>query len=185
MCTFLAVEIATDVLRYGVENLKKRVEPIIQMLPLKINCYRNIEQLYDAAEVLQVLKLSEKNLKYNFELRELIYSGYNLLLSNGVSELPSVLHHIAESTVRAAIYICEPYTMSIFSINETLCLVDTHPFNGDAGGKFAELILSTERCNADCLLHWIGRRLVLSNSKTYYQSMSIIDLVEKEISEDG
>ena len=107
MCTFLAVEIATDVLRYGVENLKKRVEPIIQMLPLKINCYRNIEQLYDAAEVLQVLKLSEKNLKYNFELRELIYSGYNLLSSNGVSELPSALHHNAEITVRAAIYICE------------------------------------------------------------------------------
>ena len=107
LCTFLAVEIATDVLRYGVENLKNRVEPIIQMLPLKINCYRNIEQLYDAAEVLQVLKLSEKNLKYNFELRELIYSGYNLLSSNGVSELPSALHHNAEITVRAAIYICE------------------------------------------------------------------------------
>ena len=43
LCTFLAVEIAADLLRYGVENLKDRVETIIQMLPLVINCYRNIE----------------------------------------------------------------------------------------------------------------------------------------------
>ena len=179
LCTFLAVEIAADVLRYGVENLKDRVETIIQMLPLKINCYRNIEQLYDATEALQVLKLFKKNLKYNFELRELIYNGYNLLSSNGVSELLSGLHHIAESTMRAPIYICESYTMSIFSINETLYLVDAHPVNADAGGKFTGLILSTERTNVDGLLHWIVRRLVLSNSKTYYQSISIIDLVEK------
>ena len=75
--------------------------------------------------------------------------------------------------------------MSIFSISETLYLVDTDPVNADAGGKFSGLILSTERCNVDGLLHWIERRLVLSNSKTYYQSMSIIDLLEKEISEDG
>ena len=95
LCTFLAVEIAADVFRYGVENLKDRVESIIQMLPLKINCYRNIEQLYDATEALQVLKLSKKNLKYNFELRELIYSGYNILSSNDVSELSSALHYIA------------------------------------------------------------------------------------------
>ena len=95
LCTFLAVEIAADVFRYGVENLKDRVESIIQMLPLKINCYRNIEQLDDATEALQVLKLSKKNLKYNFELRELIYSGYNILSSNDVSELSSALHYIA------------------------------------------------------------------------------------------
>ena len=75
------------------------------MLPLEINCYRNIEQFYDATEALQVLKFSKKNLKYNFELRELIYSGYNLLSFNGVSELSSALHHISESTMRAAIYI--------------------------------------------------------------------------------
>ena len=115
LCTFLAVEIAADALRYGVENLKDRVETIIQMLPLEINCYRNIEQLYDATETLQVLKLFKKNLKYNFELRELIYSGYNLLSSNGVSELLSGLHHITESTMTAPIYICESYTMFIFS----------------------------------------------------------------------
>ena len=114
LCTFLAVEIAANVLRYGVENLKDRVEAIIQMLPSEINRYRNIEQLYDAIEALQVLKLSEKNLKYNFELRELIYSEYNLLSSNGVSELSSALHHIAESTMRAATYICKPFTMSSF-----------------------------------------------------------------------
>ena len=105
LCTFLAVEIAADVLRYGVENLKDRVETIIQMLPLEINYYRNIEQLYDAAEVLQVLKLPKENLKYNFELRELIESGYNLLSSNGVSELLSGFYHIAESTMRAPIYL--------------------------------------------------------------------------------
>ena len=63
--------------------------------------------------------------------------------------------------------------------------MDTHPVNADAGGKFTGLIFSAERCNIDELLRWIVRRLVLSNSKTYYQSMSIIDLVEKEISEDG
>ena len=151
------------------------------MLILELNCYRNIEQLYDATAVLQVLKLSKKTLKYNFELRELIYSGYNLLSSNGVSELSSALHHIVESTMRAAIYICEPYTMSIFSINETLYLVYTHTVSADAGGKFTGLILSTERSNIDELLHWTVRRLALSNSKTY-QSVSIIDLVEKEIS---
>ena len=99
--TFLAVEIAVDVLRYGVENLKYRVETIIQMLPLEINCYRNIEQLYDATEALHVLKLSKKYLKYDVELRELTYSGYNLLPSNGVSELSSALHYISESTMRA------------------------------------------------------------------------------------
>ena len=119
MCTFLLVEIAADVLRYGIENLKDRVETIIQMLPLKVNCYRNIERLYDATEALQMLKLSKKNLKCNFELRELIYNGYNLLSSNGVSELLSALHDIVESTMKAALYICEPYTMSIFSISET------------------------------------------------------------------
>ena len=89
------------------------------MLPLKVNCYRNIEQLFDPTEALQMLKLSKKNLKYNFEPRELIYSGYNLLPSNGVSELLSALHDIVESTMKAALYICEPYTMSIFSISET------------------------------------------------------------------
>ena len=83
--------------------------------------------------------------------------------------------------MRAAIYICEPYTMSIFSINETLYLVYTHTVSADAGGKFTGLILSTERSNVDELLHWTVRRLALSNSKTY-QSVSIIDLVEKEIS---
>ena len=77
------------------------------------------------------------------------------------------------------LYICESYAMSIFSISETLYLVDAHPVNADAGGKFTGLILSTERTNVDGLLHWIVRRLVLSKSKTYYQSISIIDLVEK------
>ena len=114
LCTFLAVEIAADLLRYGVENLKDRVETIIQMLPLEINCYRNIEQFYDATEALQVLKFSKKNLKYNFELRELIYSGYNLLSFNGVSELSSALHHISESTMRAAIYIFVSRTQCLF-----------------------------------------------------------------------
>ena len=56
--------------------------------------------------------------------------------------------------------------MSIFSIYETLYLVDTHPVNADAGGKFTGLILSTEKSNVDGLLQWIVRRLVLSNSKT-------------------
>ena len=70
LCTFLAA----DVLRYGVENLKDRVETIAQMLPVEIiNYYRNIEQLYDETKALQVLKLSKKNLKYNFKFRELIY----------------------------------------------------------------------------------------------------------------
>ena len=70
LCTFLTA----DVLRYGVENLKDRVETIAQMLPVEIiNYYRNIEQLYDETKALQVLKLSEKNLKYNFKFRELIY----------------------------------------------------------------------------------------------------------------
>ena len=63
--------------------------------------------------------------------------------------------------------------------------MDTHPVNADGGGKFTGLTLSNERCNVDALLHWIVRRLVLTNSKKYYQSMSIIDLVEKEISENG
>ena len=100
-----------------------------------------------------------------------------------MSELSSVLYHIAESTMRAAIYICEPCT--IFPINETLHLVDAHPVNAHAGGKFTELILSTEKIDVDGLLHWIVRRLVLTKSKTYYQSISSIDLVEKDISEDG
>ena len=52
---------------------------IIQMFLLEINCYRNIERLYDVKEPLQVSKLSKKKLEYNFEFRELIYSGYNLL----------------------------------------------------------------------------------------------------------
>ena len=56
--------------------------------------------------------------------------------------------------------------MSTFSISETLYLVDAHPVNADAGGKFTGLILSTERTNVDGLLHWIVRRLVLSKSKT-------------------
>ena len=75
--------------------------------------------------------------------------------------------------------------MFIFSINETLYLVDTDPVNADAGEKITGLILSTQRSNVDRLLHWIVRKLVLSNSKTCYQSMSIRDHVEKEISEDG
>ena len=75
--------------------------------------------------------------------------------------------------------------MFIFSVNEALYLVDTHPVNADAGEKFTGLILSTQRSNVDRLLHWIVGKLVLSNSKTCYQSMSIRDHVEKEISEDG
>ena len=85
--------------------------------------------------------------------------------------------------MRAVIYICEPCT--IFPINETLHLVDAHPFNAHARGKFTELILLTEKVNVDGLLYWIVRRLVLTKSKAYYQSISSIDLVEKEISEDG
>ena len=75
------------------------------------------------------------------------------------------------------LYIFVSHTQCLFF--QTLYLVDAHPVNADAGGKFTELILSTERTNVDGLLHWIVRRLVLSNSKTYYQSISIIDLVEK------
>ena len=43
----------------------------------------------------------------------------------------------------------------------------------------------TERSNVGGLLHWIVRRLVLSNIKTNYQYMSIVDLVEKDIFEGG
>ena len=63
--------------------------------------------------------------------------------------------------------------------------MDTHPVNGDAVGKFTGLIVSTERSTLHVLLQWIVRRLVLSNSKTYYQSMPVTGLVEKEISEEG
>ena len=45
--------------------------------------------------------------------------------------------------------------------------------------------LSTKRINLHGLLQAIGVKLVLSNSKTHYQSMFVIDFVEKEISEDG
>ena len=84
------------------------------MPPLEINYYMNIDQLYDAGEALQVLKLSKKNSKYCIKLRKLIYGGYNILSSNGVSELSFALCDIADSTMSAAIYICEPYTMFLF-----------------------------------------------------------------------
>ena len=106
------------------------------MPPLEINYYMNIDQLYDAGEVLQVLKLSKKNSKYCIKLRKLICGGYNILSSNGVSELSFALCDIADSTMSAVSIFVSRTQCFFFSINETLYLVDTHLVTEDAGGKF-------------------------------------------------
>ena len=155
------------------------------MLPLEINYHMNIDQLYDSGEALQVLKLSKKNSKYSIKLRKLIYGGYNILSSSGVSELSFALYDIADSTMSAAIYICEPYTMFLF-FNQWNTIFSRH-ISGHwrCWRKIYRVSLSIERINLHGLLQTIVVKLVLSNSKTHYQSMFVIDLVEKEISEDG
>lgn len=66
-CSFLALEIATDIWYNEKEKLKQRVEYIIENLQLTVNPRRDIDQLYDSTEALSILKKVKRDHKYSFE----------------------------------------------------------------------------------------------------------------------
>ena len=117
-CSFLALEIATDIWYNEKEKLKQRVEYIIENLQLTANPRRDIDQLYDSTEALSILKKVKRDHKYSFEFRELIFPADSLLSPDGVCSLPDALHQIANRAPNAVIYICETHQCRIQRVFE-------------------------------------------------------------------
>ena len=173
-CTFMCIEIATQVIKCGLKDIACNVERIIDQLPVKINTCRDIETFYNVNEALTVMKDIENEEKYNIQFDDVLLSTEHALSSKSVKDLRVALQDMAKDQVKVGIYICQPYSMTIVSHEETMALIDTHPVPPNAGGNMSAMVIMTSKYNTDGILQWILKRIVAAGIGGQHQELSLI-----------
>ena len=180
-CSFMCIEIATQVIASGLDDIASNTERIIDQLPMKVNAYRDIDKFYDVNEALAIMKSIENEKKYNIQFDEVLLSTEHALSSKSVNDLRKALAEMAKDTVKVGIYICQPYSMTIISHEETMALIDTHPVPPNAGGEMSAMILTTSIYNTNGILKWILQRIVAAGIGKQHQEFSLINIQRDNI----
>ena len=169
-CAFLALSICDRLLQDGIfheepqwEHVRKVIEEIICLFPLRVNEYREIDRFYDIAEAYTILSRNHL-LDKNYDLSEECVSGNKTFSPEGRQEMLSILQSkISSCESLIGIYTCSPYIFTIGVCDHALFLVDTHSVNEDLGGNGNALLMVTpDTSNQSCKLvvQWLLQRLI-------------------------
>ena len=161
-------------------NVSDFAEDIIWNFPRMVNQFRNRTITYEPMTAFKLMRdhnlMTESHLTY-----ELSTQPFTVFSKSGMSDLHRGIEKLILSK-SVGVYVCEPYTFLIGSLNGNLFLLDTHPVPSKFGGTNTALLVSTEgtKEGSVAVCKWLWKCIYESNvCETNNQSLSAIVLDPK------
>ena len=180
MCLKLAERIASKNVEDKVfEKIVNDANDVIWNFPKSLNKFRDIGKFYDVLEG-YVLMTENTLINKNITFTEEFISASGVFSEAGRKELEDVILKLSNQEC-LGIYLCEPYSFLICSLNNNIIIIDTHPVSERVGGNnksgivllFEHKVSNIYTVSAVC--NWIWKRLRDSGVKSKAsQSLSLI-----------
>ncbi len=182
-CTFLCLKIAESVLRandsqtISWEDVAEISESVILTLPEDINDIRQVLLTYDIMESYAILR-NANLLSSTYTFTEELPYAFGVFSEGGKAKLMEKmkeLHNLGEPCV--ALYTCEPYTLLLGFILDSLFILDTHAVPEDCGGMSTGIVKifngSPEEASTSACL-WLWQRFEGAGVQNGPQSLAIM-----------